>query len=279
MYFGEEEIWALQLSTFAGLSTAIGGIIAVIKRPDDSLLAFLLGTAIGVMFLLSLVEMWIHNAIENGALAVTIAVLVGALFYQCLQPFLPEMGPVDDSGNNPSTTAVVHDSLKRDHGRRNRLTKEGNLSLKPAELLRLGFLMALTMTLHNLPEGCAVAFSSFTDFGPLMAVAIALHNIPEGVIVAAPVYAATNSRWRAVGLALASGLSEPVGALFALLTMRPYLTEQHLQFVLAFVGGIMMAVCALELWPEARKCRNDQRLLAGIALGASLMGWTLYIGI
>jgi hypothetical protein len=64
--------------------------------------------------------------------------------------------------------------------------------------------MAVTMTLHNLPEGFAVrapvahqlsalptplflaqvAFASFTDFGPLMAMAVALHNIPEGLIVA-----------------------------------------------------------------------------------------------
>lgn len=76
--------------------------------------------------------------------------------------------------------------------------------LRAAELLRLGLLMALTMTLHNLPEGFAVAFSSFTDFGPYMALAIALHNVPEGVIVAAPVFAATGSRWKAMATALAS---------------------------------------------------------------------------
>lgn len=46
-----------------------------------------------------------------------------------------------------------------------------------AGLMRLGLLMAITMTLHNLPEGCAVAFSAFTDFGPLMALAIAVHNM------------------------------------------------------------------------------------------------------
>eukprot|EP00958_Prasinococcus_capsulatus_P024973 scaffold4047_cov188-Prasinococcus_capsulatus_cf.AAC.1 len=45
-----------------------------------------------------------------------------------------------------------------------------------------------------------------------MAAAIAVHNIPEGVIVAAPVFAATGSRWKSLALALASGLSEPLGA-------------------------------------------------------------------
>lgn len=139
--------------------------------------------------------------------------------------------------------------------------------------------MAFTMTLHNLPEGFAVAFSSFTDFGPIMAAAIALHNIPEGIIVAAPVYAATGSRWKALAVATASGLSEPLGALIALVAARPMMTADGLHTILAFVGGIMAAVCLLELWPEGKKCRADDRLAAGIALGGVLMGWTLWVGV
>ena len=75
---------------------------------------------------------------------------------------------------------------------------------KSASLLRLGLLMALTMTLHNMPEGFAVAFSAYTPLGPIMATAIAMHNIPEGIIIAAPIYAATGSRWKAIALATAS---------------------------------------------------------------------------
>lgn len=51
------------------------------------------------------------------------------------------------------------------------------------------------------------------------------------------------------------------------------------QYILAFVGGIMAAVCVLELWPEARKCRADARLVAGVALGTLAMGWTLWVGV
>ena len=139
--------------------------------------------------------------------------------------------------------------------------------------------MAVTMTLHNLPEGFAVAFAAFTDVGPLMALAIAMHNIPEGVIVAAPIYAATGSRWKALGAAAASGLSEPLGAALALLLVKPFVNSmEQLDYVLAFVGGVMLAVCVLELWPEGRKCRNDVRLLQGIALGCVVMAWTLFLG-
>ena len=96
----------------------------------------------------------------------------------------------------------------------------------------------------------------------------------QGVIVAAPVYAATGSRWKAMGIATASvslhaaaipastclstaeysylvsllpqqrfvmqGLSEPLGALMALLSIKPFLTPMRLQYMLAFVGGVMV---------------------------------------
>jgi zinc transporter ZupT len=41
-----------------------------------------------------------------------------------------------------------------------------------AGMLRLGLLMTITLTIHNLPEGFAVAFSAFTNIGPIMALAI-----------------------------------------------------------------------------------------------------------
>ena len=37
------------------------------------------------------------------------------------------------------------------------------------------------------------------------------------------------------------GLSEPLGALIALLFIKPFLTPLLLQYMLAFVGGIMVS--------------------------------------
>lgn len=42
------------------------------------------------MFILSMAEMWLHNAVEHGWPNVTAAVLCGALLYQVAQPFLPD---------------------------------------------------------------------------------------------------------------------------------------------------------------------------------------------
>lgn len=105
--------------------------------------------------------------------------------------------------------------------------------------------MAFTMTLHNMPEGLAVAFSAYTGLGWVMAVAIAMHNIPEGIIVAAPIYAATGSRLQALAIATMSGLSEPLGALLALLFVKPFLTMQRLHLTMAFMGVL------LSVWQRA----------------------------
>lgn len=227
----------------------------ILRKPNDSHLAFLLGIAIGVMMSLSFFELWLHNCIQHGMVPVTSAVAGGALLYRLVQPLLPEVS--------------MHVSANAD---------KSSIS-RSAELLRLGLVMAVTMTLHNFPEGFAVAFSSLTDFGPTMALAIAIHNIPEGIIVAAPVYAATGSRWKALGMAALSGISEPLGALIALLSVRPIISEDALHIVLAIVGGIMGAVCVLELWSEGKKCRSDKNLSLGILFGTVIMGSTLLLGV
>jgi len=78
-------LWGLLLSSLAGGSTTIGGLIGVWRRPNDSTLAFLLGVAIGVMMLLAVVEMWVHNAFEHGVFVVTVGFVAGAGLYGLLQ--------------------------------------------------------------------------------------------------------------------------------------------------------------------------------------------------
>mmetsp|Transcript_9436 Transcript_9436/g.38217 ORF Transcript_9436/g.38217 Transcript_9436/m.38217 type:complete len:322 (-) Transcript_9436:3991-4956(-) len=260
--FDDDDQYALFLSLLAGLATSVGGIIAVMKKPDQKLLAFLLGTAIGVMATLSAVELYVKNLMQNGFVEVTVAMCIGAVVYVVLEPLLPK------------TEALEAKVEKQGSGGDDVPTR-----MSKARLMRLGILMAITMTLHNLPEGFAVAFSSFTGIGPVMAAAIGVHNIPEGIIVAAPVYAATGSRRYALMLATASGLSEPVGAFIALFFIKPYLTPKLLHYLLAGTGGMMTAVCIIELFPEGRKCKHDGQLLKGIVFGSVLMLSTLYVGV
>lgn len=83
--------WPLLLSTLAGLSTSIGGLIAINLFPDESTLAFLLGTAVGVMSTVSVAELWVHKAIEHSNwLGITAAVAAGAVVFAVVDPLLPK---------------------------------------------------------------------------------------------------------------------------------------------------------------------------------------------
>jgi len=268
---------ALGTATLAGLSTTLGGLLAIARPPGEGDLAFLLGTAIGVMSTVSL-ELWIAKAWDRGAFGVTLAVLLGAVAFALLDNAIPTVGEEDHTlelleGKDTERGVSHHQHIPPTVSA---IAKQRN----PAALLRLGLLMALTMTLHNLPEGIAVAFSSGTKIGPLIAVAIAIHNIPEGVIVALPIYAATGSPYRALGLATLSGLSETLGAAIALFVLRPFVqTLAHLDYVLAGVAGVMLSVCVLELGPEAKRCRRNERVVQGVLAGTAVMAFTLWIGI
>jgi zinc transporter ZupT len=63
---------------------------AQVRKPDDSTLAFLLGLAMGVMLTLSIIELWIKNAMANGWPIITMATMMGAGMYYVLQPLFPE---------------------------------------------------------------------------------------------------------------------------------------------------------------------------------------------
>lgn len=83
--------WPLLLSAIAGLSTSIGGLIAINLFPDESTLAFLLGSAVGVMSTVSIAELWWHKAVEHGNwLGMTAAVAAGGILFAVLDPLLPK---------------------------------------------------------------------------------------------------------------------------------------------------------------------------------------------
>lgn len=136
-----------------------------------------------------------------------------------------------------------------------------------ARLLKSGLLLAIGISLHNLPEGIAVAsgYSFAPNIGVLIAIAMALHNVPEGIAIALPIYMGGGSRWAAFRLALLSGLMEPLGALLAgaFLTNYPGLVP----FGLAFAAGVMVFVTLDELIPVAHEKGHEHFTSFGVIVG------------
>lgn len=140
-------------------------------------------------------------------------------------------------------------------------------------------MLALAVTIHNLPEGMAVgvvfagADSTVTHISLTSAIAIslgiAIQNIPEGAIISMPMRAAGNSRLRSFLIGSLSGAVEPLGALTVLLLASIFMPI--LPYMLAFAAGAMLYVVVEELIPEASTGTHSNLSTIGFALGFVLM--------
>lgn len=140
-------------------------------------------------------------------------------------------------------------------------------------------MLALAVTLHNLPEGMAVGVALATameqsSYLPMagaiaLSLGIAIQNFPEGAIVSMPLRAEGNSRLRAFAIGALSGIVEPVGAVLTIL-LAARITPL-LPYLLAFAAGAMIYVVVEELIPEASQGRHSNLGTIGFATGFSLM--------
>ena len=111
-------------------------------------------------------------------------------------------------------------------------------------------MLALAVTIHNLPEGMAVgvalagamnADAGMSAAGALaLSLGIAIQNVPEGAIISMPLRAEGNSRWRAFGIGTLSGIVEPIGGALVLLLATSILGI--MPYMLAFAAGAMLDV-------------------------------------
>ena len=128
----------------------------------------------------------------------------------------------------------------------------------PAHLKRTTMIV-LAVTLHNIPEGMAVALSfSVAAADPAegafagavaLALGMALQNFPEGAAVSLPLKAQGVGAGKAFVCGALSGVVEPVFGLLTVLIAGRVLAV--MPWLLAFAAGAMLYVVVEELIPEA----------------------------
>lgn len=231
---------AFSVSLIAGLATVLGGLLATHPRMKDrAYIAVALAFAAGAMVFVSLVQviptgiLLLDNITDakTARAAVYAAFFAGILLVLAIDRLLPK-------GLNP-----------------NEIEGKENEAKPSKRLLRSGFLVAGVLALHNFPEGLSTFVASYQDLslGLTLAIAIGVHNIPEGIAVAAPLYAATGSRRKAVMWALISGLTEPLGALAAIALIIMAFPADILGVLFGLVAGMMVFISLDELLPAARR--------------------------
>jgi len=245
----ETLLYALILTSIAGLSTTIGSLIAfLVKEPSKKFISLIMGFSAGVMILISFVEL-LNAGIEASTF------LIGHIFFF----FGMILMLVIDIG-------ISHKDEFEDK------EKKSNNKLEKTSLL-----VMLGIFIHNFPEGMATFVGTLksVEMGILLAVAIAIHNIPEGIAVAVPIYTSTKNSKKAFFWSFISGVSEPLGALIAGLVLFPFINDFVLGAVLAIVGGFMVYISLDELLPASRYSGFEHLSIIGIIIGMVVMALSL----
>ena len=149
----------------------------------------------------------------------------------------------------------------------------------PRSRLSRTAMLALAVTIHNLPEGMAVGVvfagaeegAAGLSMASAMAVSlgIAIQNVPEGAIISMPMRAEGNSKWRSFLIGSLSGVVEPAGA--ACVMLLAALLMPVMPYMLAFAAGAMFYVVIEELIPEASGGEHSNLSTIGFAIGFVLM--------
>ena len=239
-------IAVILLAILSGITTLIGVWLAFYFKKSVKGVVVGIGFSAGIMLAISFFELLPESIGATSKIKAVSALILGFLLILSLHFIVPHMHLVEEKGR---------------FGR----------------LMRIGYLVAFGIILHDFPEGFAMANSYIfaPALGLLVAIGIALHNIPEEFAMAIPLVL-TKKKWFLIKLALLSALAEPLGAILGLfaVSFAPALNP----LFMAFAAGAMIFISIHELLPLAKEYKRTDLFIVGIALSLMVYwGLTLLI--
>ncbi len=141
-----------------------------------------------------------------------------------------------------------------------------------AQKMRRTWLFVIAIALHNLPEGLAIGVGYAGNEGlraNALATGIAIQDVPEGLVVAVALLGAGYRRLFAVGIGMASGLVEPIGAVLGAAVVG--YSAALLPWGLGFAAGAMLFVISHEIIPESHRKGHEAFATGGLMIGFVLM--------
>lgn len=149
----------------------------------------------------------------------------------------------------------------------------------PKKSLKKTTMLALAVTIHNIPEGMAVGVvfaglltneATITIAGALaLTIGIAIQNFPEGAIISMPLRSVGATKTKSFIIGMLSGIVEPIAAIITILLTS--LVVPILPYLLSFAAGAMIYVVTEELIPESGAGEHSNIGTIGLAIGFVLM--------
>ena len=229
------------LTSLAGLSTLLGSLLIFLKIKPNKIIYFSLAFAAGIMLSVSFFDLipvainYLSNTVvyKNKIFIIILIYLIIGII-------------------------IIH-----------LLNIKISKKFKQNELYNAGIFSFITMILHNIPEGIITYITSSENLtlGITITIAIAMHNIPEGMSIAVPIFYSKKSKKKALLYTLVAALSEPFGALFTFLILKPFINEQKIAILLIIVAGIMIYISFFKLLNLALKYEKSYKTIVSLSLG------------
>ncbi len=228
----------LLLALASGGATFLG--VAIGNRVNSKAnIAFGNSFAAGIMILISVFELMPAAAEELNIIKTILALLLGIIIIFVLNYFVKHIHSVKE------------------------ITDYDNRSL-----VKLSYLLAIGMILHDFPEGFVIpsSFNYSASLGLFVVVASFIHNIPEGYVMTVVSAKDQNSSFYYKS-AFLSSISTFFGAVLGLVLL--YRFGWINSVLMAFTAGVMLYISFHELLPVAKKYSRKYDIYLGI--GASLL--------
>jgi ZIP family zinc transporter len=227
-------ITILLYGLIAGLVTGLGAVISIsIKNITNKILSISLGFASGIMIGISALSLIPTSLDMSNSIICIAGFAAGALFLFLVDISMPHIHKVEADLSNYA---------------------------------KMGYFIALGITLHNLPEGIAIGATSEVSYhmGVMTALTIGLHNIAEGLCVAMPLCLANVRKSRVVLITTMTGMSTLLGT--GLGIILGLISPLIIAFFLAFAAGAMIYISSDELIPKSHHSHSEYANV-GIMLG------------
>ncbi len=222
------------------IGTGLGGAFGFfIKKPSNRFLSSIIGLSGGVMLATVTFDLLPEAFNIAGEISTVIGLGLGAL-----------------------ASAILDNIVMQ--------STETKLSIKQG-FLKTGFLLGVSIALHNFPEGLAIGsgFMAESSLGISLAIVIALHNVPEGIAMVVPMKVGGYGALKAFLFALLVGTPMGFGAYFGVLIGE--VAYSLIGFSLAFAGGTMLYITIGELIPKGQEL-NKGRISTMFAVFGFMIG-------
>lgn len=244
------ELKALVLTLLVGVFFLIGMIIPKFFKNKTKLISFSTGLTFVIILFLILVdiapEIWeLLEPNKNWRYLILIIIFtaLGFVLLKILDYFVPEHSH---------------------HHKEN----ETNIEEHNNHLFHIGFITALSLTIHNVLEGITIYVTGLTDFkmGIILAISVGCHNLPLGIDVAANMESNKEKKSMNIIISLLLIFSSFLGA-FILFLMNQELNILVEGILLSLTLGMLIYITFCELWNEVKENFRKKEVQIGLIIG------------